>query len=86
LCSYTDYTPLHEAAILEKPERTLAMEAMEWIKRGECSVVGAEALSKRLWKADRLSAREIRRDRIKKQYMEARNFEFKDHHFNKRKE
>jgi hypothetical protein len=75
-----------EAAKREKREYAILSEATEWLDRGDCSIVGALALTKRHKEARRSSMKDIRRNRVKEWYLENHDWEFKDRLFEEEEE
>lgn len=70
-----------EAAMLEKREHKTMTEAMEWLDGKYGSIAGAMAVSQKAKQAWWCSAKALRRDRIKKWYLENHNRHFEDDDF-----
>jgi hypothetical protein len=75
-----------EAAKQDKREYAILSEATEWLDRGDCSIVGALALTKRHKEARRSSMKDIRRNRVKEWYLEKHDWEYKDRLFDEEEE
>jgi hypothetical protein len=67
-----------EVAMLAKREHSIITESTQWLNGGDTSIAGALALSKRNKETRRSCAKEIRRDRIEKLYLENHDWEFKE--------
>lgn len=76
----------HETAMLRKREDNIMTKSTQWLNGGEISIAGALALSKRNKEARRSCVKEIRRDRIKKWYLENHGWEFEDSLFEEEEE
>ena len=75
-----------ETAMLRKREDDITKESTQWLNGGETSIAGALALSKRNKEARRSCAKEIRRNRTKKWYLENHGWEFEDSLFEEEEE
>lgn len=76
----------HEAVLQRKREQSIMKEATEWLDGEDCSVSGALAVSQRNKQERWCSARDIRRSRIKRWYLEHHGWDFKDHLFEEEEE
>jgi hypothetical protein len=70
-----------ESAMLADAEAKIMTESIQWLEDGNPTIVGAMAHKKKRSEALRNAAKNVRRHRIKRFYLDNHNYVFKDHLF-----